>query len=70
MGKQLSIIFMIFVTFVAIYIVYQPEEQIDLNIPEKNQSNHQDDTNKRIKKETTLWASEPNTESIFYALNS
>ena len=35
MGKQLLIIFMIFVTFLAIYIVYQPEEQINLNIPEK-----------------------------------
>ncbi len=70
MGKQLLIFFMIFVTCLAIYIVYQPEEQIDLNIPKTNQSNHQDDAIKGVKKAATLWASQPNTESIFICIKS
>jgi ABC-type transport system involved in multi-copper enzyme maturation permease subunit len=70
MGKQLLIIFMIFVTCLAIYIVYQPEEQVNLNIPEKNQSNYQDDSIKTVKKVTSFLVFQPNTQSIFICIKS
>jgi ABC-type transport system involved in multi-copper enzyme maturation permease subunit len=70
MGKQLLIIFMIFVTCLAIYIVYQPEEQVNLNIPEKNQSNYQDDSIKTVKKVTSFLVFQPNIQSFFICIKS
>jgi hypothetical protein len=50
MGRKIAIIFMFFVTLLAIYIVYQPESHDVIDPPVKNKSSNEDYSIKALKK--------------------